>query len=241
MTDAALTGKIKDTLDEFIASLKAVYANALITVALYGSASSGEFCDKHSDVNLLIVLDNTELDNLSRISELILKRKFRKLRPLFFTQEYIESSLDVFPIEFLDMKENYRVLHGKDVLSGLEVDPKNLRFQCEQELKAKLIGLKNIYLRNTERDALRNALFKAFTSVTHIIRNLLRLKGVKPPYLKEDILKEISRQFAIDTANFTRILAVKKDDLKLSYKELDALFLAFTKDVEKIAAFVDKA
>jgi len=32
------------------------------------------------------------------------------------TEEYIAKSKDVFPIEFLDMQENYAVIYGKDVL-----------------------------------------------------------------------------------------------------------------------------
>ena len=57
------------------------------------------------------------------------------INPVFFTEDYIIRSTDVFPIEFLDMKENHVTLYGKDLFEAIAVDTKNLRFQCEQEIK----------------------------------------------------------------------------------------------------------
>ena len=115
-------------LDDFTQSLKNIYGQGLISVILYGSAASGEFADRQSNLNLLVVLDNAGLDNLSKVSRVINGRKFQLLRPLFFTEEYIRGSLDVFPIEFLDIKENFAVLYGKENLSDLPVDTINLNF-----------------------------------------------------------------------------------------------------------------
>lgn len=240
MTELKLPERLRCLIREFTQNLKNIYGKGLISVILYGSAASGEFSGKLSNVNLLIVLEDTSLGSLSKISGIFLKRKFQIINPLFFTQDYIRSSLDVFPIEFLDIKENYFVLSGEDILSGLEVDLKNLRFQCEQELKAKLINIKSIYLRSSGKVILRNALFKSFISVVHILRNLLRLKGVKPPYLKEEVLSQVSREFNIDVSNFHKILAARKENLKLTYKEIDSLFCAFTAELEKIVSIVDK-
>jgi len=241
MKQLNLPKKIKDNLDDFTQRLKGIYGQDLISIILYGSAASGEFTGKLSNINLLIVLNNTGLENLNKISKIITKsNRFQIFNPLFFTEDYIKRSLDVFPIEFLDMKENYIVLYGRDILSGLEISLKNLRFQCEQELKAKLINIKNIYLRSKDKRSLRNLLFKSFTSTAHILRNLIRLKGKVPPYLKEEILSEISKEFQIDTANLNKILVAKLKNLKLSYKEIETLFFALVKDLEKIIDIVDR-
>ncbi len=53
--------------------------------------------------------------------------KQEKHLPLFLTEEQINSSTDIFPIEFLDMQENYTVIYGKDVLRDISVDIKNLQ------------------------------------------------------------------------------------------------------------------
>jgi hypothetical protein len=240
MKELNLVKRYKKILDSFIQNLKDIYQEGLVSIILYGSAASGEFIGVNSNINLLVVLNDTSLSNLDRVSALLNKRKFQIINPLFFSEDYIRGSLDVFPIEFLDMQENYAVLHGKDCLAGLEVDTKNLRYQCEQELKAKLLNVKNLYLRNKDKYALRNLLFKSFTSIMHILRNLVRLKDKKPAYLKEGILSETKEVFNIDVSNFKRILEVKNRNLKLSYKELKLLLLALVDDLEKIVNLVDK-
>ena len=240
MEELSLPEKLKDTLNEFIIRLKNTYGEELISVVLYGSGASGEFTTRYSNVNLLVILKDTSLDNLNKISTLITRHKFQMIKPLFFSEGYIKRSIDVFPIEFLDMKENHIVLHGKDVLSSLAIDIKNLRFQCEQELKAKLVNIKDAYLRIRNKQELKRLLFSSFTSIIHILRNLVRLKGNSPSYLKEDVLKDISKEFNIDTTNFNKILNAKKKNLILSSEETESLFFALVTDLEKIIDIVDK-
>lgn len=241
MKELNLPRKIKKNLEDFIERLKDIYGDDLISVILYGSAASSEFTDKRSNINLLAVLNDTSIPNLSKVKNIINKIKFRILHTLFFTEDYIKNSTDVFPIEFLDMKENYLVLHGNDILKELQIDTKNLRFQCEQELKAKLINLKHLYLKiGKDKVALQNLLFKSFTSILHILRNILRLKGKVPPYLKPDILKELGREFQINTNVWEKILAGKNKHIKSGYKDLEDLFICFTTDLEKIVDIVDR-
>lgn len=241
MQELKLAPKLKSILDDFIKALQGTYGEDLVSVILYGSAASGEFIDRHSNLNLLVVLKNTDLENLRKATTVINKLKFRAIRPLFFTEDYIRSSTDVFPIEFLDMKENYTVLLGRDTLKDISIDTSNLRFQCEQELKEKLINLKQLYLRrNKDKTALSSLLFKVFTSVLHILRNVLRLKGRPPAYFKEDILKEISVEFQIDSDIWKKILVAKNRQIRLSAAEIEHSFTGFAKDLEKIINAVDK-
>jgi len=239
MKELNLPQKIKNLLDDFVQKLKETYQDQLVSAILYGSAASGEFAHKHSNINLLVVLKNTGLENLDKISKIVTARKFQILNPLFLTEDYIKESLDVFPIEFLDMKENFVVLYGRDILEGLEIDLRNLRFQCEHELRAKLLNLKNIYLKSKDKFTLRTLLFGYFTSITHILRNLLRLKGKRPPYAKEEVLNEVAQELGINTNNFKKILEAKRKNSRLSYKELISLFFTLAEDLENITDIVD--
>jgi len=239
MRELNIPNKLKKILDDFIQRLKEIYQEDLISVVLYGSAASGEFVDKHSNLNFLVVLSNTDLENLKKASRLI--SKFAIFHPLFMTQNYIVSSTDIFPIEFLDMQENYLVLCGKDVLKDIHIDTRNLRFQCEQELKAKLINSRQLYLKiNKDKVALRNLLFKSFTSILHILRNVLRLKAKLPAYKKEDIIKELSVEFQIDMNIWEKILAAKTKQIKLNSKDTEQLFISFVRELEKVTDIVDK-
>jgi len=232
--------KIKNILRTFSGQLEDIYKEGLVSIIVYGSAASGEFIDRRSNLNLLVILKNTDLENLKKSSDLINRRKFRLINPLFFTEDYIKNSNDVFPIEFLDMKENYTVLFGRDVLKGLSVDTRNLRLQCEEELKGKLIALKQLYLRmRKDKPALKKLLFKSFTSVLHILRNVIRIKGRQPPYLKQDILKELALEFQINKDSWDKILALKSKQIKLCGKEIERSFVDFVNDLEKIVDATD--
>jgi len=239
MEELKIPSRLKNNIQVFIQKLKDIYQQDLISAILYGSAASGEFVDKHSNLNLLVVLKNTDLENLKKAARVI--NKFNMINPLFLNEDYIVNSTDIFPIEFLDIQENYLVLYGKDVLKSINIDIRNLRFQCEQELKSKLINLRQLYLRiNKDKTALRNLFFKSFTSILHILRNVLRLKGKKPAYKKEDILKELVSEFQIDMSIWGKILAAKVKQIKLNNKDTEQLFIAFLRELEKIVDIVDK-
>ena len=133
------------------------------------------------------------------------------------------------------------VLYGKDILKDVNIDMRNLRFQCEQELKAKLISLKQLYLRiNRHKTALRYLLLRSITSILHILRNALRLKGKKPPYKKEEILKELAVEFQIDTGVWKKILAAKNKQIKLRNRDIENLFVNFVSELEKMIDIVDR-
>ncbi len=161
--------------------------------------------------------------------------------PLFLTEDYIKRSTDIFPIEFLDIQENYSVLYGKDILKDAYIDIRNLRFQCEQELKAKLITLRQLYLKiNRDKPVLKDLLLRSITSILHISRNILRLKGKEPPYKKDKILKELAAEFQINTEVWEKILAAKNKQLKLGNRDIENLFVSFISELEKIVYIVDR-
>lgn len=237
---AKLPKKLYDVLGDLAGRLSAIYGEGLVSVILYGSAASGEYSRRHSNINLAIILSDTSMANIAKAKSTINMRSFAMINPVFFTEDYLKRSVDVFPIEFLDMKENHIVLRGKDLVNALNIDTRNLRFQCEQELKSKLLNIKGAYLKSRGRSSLEGILFKYFTSVMHIVRNLVRLKGKTPAYAKEDILEEVYVLFNIDTGNMRKILAAKNRAIKLSRDETERLLFAFTSDLEKITAEVDR-
>lgn len=223
---------IKRMLDDFVSSLKNNYGDNLISVTLYGSAASGEYSKKNSNINIAIILKDTSIKYLKEILRFINKQKFMVINPVFFTEEYVKNSADVFPIEFLDMKENHIVIYGKDFLEDVSIDLKNLRFQCEQELKSKIINIKRLYLRTTDTAILKKLLLKSITSAIHIFRNVLRLKGRVPPYSKEDVLNDVARELTINTAPLAKILDAKNRNLRLNREEIDNYFASLIEALE---------
>lgn len=235
-----LPDNIKKAIDQFVALLKNAYGGELISVILYGSAASGEYARRHSNIDLAIVLKNASLGAISKTSRFINKRRFMMINPVFFTVDYIKHSTDVFPIEFTDMKENHAVLYGEDIFKDIEISTENLRFQCEQELKSKIINIKRAYLGAAGKEALKKTLFMAVTSSLYILRNLIRLKGLRPPHRKEEVLSDISREFGVDAAPLNKILSAKAGNISLSRGEITGLFSHLVETLETISSKVDQ-
>ena len=240
VNDLKLPDKVKNILHDLVTALQGAYGDDLTSVILYGSAASGEFSAVHSNVNCAVILRDTSLPALGKIVPILNKGKFRRLNAIFLTEAYIKNSADVFPVEFLDMKENHRILYGKDVLAGLNIDIKNLRFQCEQELKSKIINIKRAYLTSMNSPDLDKLLLKFFTASLHILRNILRLKNGRAVYRKEDILNGIAGGFHIDVSNMKKILEAKSANRRLPRKAARELFVSIVGDLEKISDAVDR-
>jgi len=242
MSNIAISPQISLKLEEFIRKVCNLYQADVVSIILYGSASSGEFIEDRSNVNLLIVLDNATIANCSKIEPVINSKRYKEFEPIFFSKEDLLSSTDVFPIEFLDMRENYKVLFGEDVLKDLNIDLKNLRFQCEHELKSKLILMRQAYIKlNQNKAALESMLLKSFTSVMHLTRNVLKLKNKNPKYPKSEFLTQLVEDLQIRQEEWEKILKLKNNQIKVNREELLALYINFVSDLERIASFVDKA
>ncbi len=239
MEDLKLPQNITRLLGEFISRTKDIYNDGLVSILLYGSAAGGEFSSGHSNINLAVILHDTSLSNLSKIAPLLNKSKFRLLNVIFFTEDYIKSSADVFPVEFLDIKENHKILYGKDIVANLPIDIKNLMFQCEQELKSKIINIKKAYLAHIHNADLDKLLMKFFTSTLHILRNILRLKNNQVVYRKEDILAALAYEFHIDISYMKKILEAKSFSRRLSKKLTAEFFNLLIRDLENISSAVD--
>ena len=240
MKEMNLPDKVKKIIDEFVTHMKNAYGEGLVSVILYGSAASGEYAGRHSNFNMAVILKDTSIGSLSKVSGFINKRKFMIINPIFFTEDYIKRSTDVFPIEFIDMKENHFALYGRDLFKDIDIDVRNLRFQCEQELKSKIVNMKMAFLRSTNVSKIEKILFKSLTSSLHILRNLIRLKGKEPSYVRTDILKEISLEFGVDTAPLQDILDLRRGILNPSREKIVSLFTRLVETLEVISDKVDR-
>ena len=115
MTMARIPHKPEEIFQEIILDYQGIFGPDLLSIILYGSGARGEYIPKKSDINFLMLLTENGIDHLSKAFKTVLKwHKKRVHTPLFLTAEYIKSSLDVFPIEFLNLQAHYKVsLRGR--------------------------------------------------------------------------------------------------------------------------------
>ncbi len=227
--------------EQLVETLHKIYADDLISVVLYGSAAHDASQDHYSDFNVMIVLRQTSLAALAPAASLLQKwMKRGNPVPLVIHQVHLLTSCDVFPIEFLDMKERHRVLFGTDLLAGLEIKKDHLRLQCENEIKAKLIALRSYYLRvYPDKKKLKEFLLRSSSAFFAIFRGLLRLQGSAVPPLRPDILAQLQKSTGIEFTVFQKILEVRDGKRKLVKDEVITMLEEYLTTLEKVASFTD--
>lgn len=226
----------EEKLDKLVEGLKAAFGEELESVILYGSAATNEYHSEHSDLNVLIVVKNSRYHKLGRAGEI--SRWWNKTSnppPLFFTEQEIHSSADVFPIEFSDMQEAHRNLFGRDVLTDLKIDRVHLRWECEHELRGKLLNLRSRYVlvAGDVREA-TTLLAQSLSSFAVLFRHALHLFGKSAALVKAEIFKAAAAEFHFDPAAFLDVLAVRRGEKKLHREDLDPLFEKYFDAVQKV-------
>ena len=138
---------IKEKFEDLIGQLRETEGENLLAVVVYGSAVTAPTMAAKSDFQWLVITRRLDAADLRRIRPVIrgLVTAGYTL-PTFFTQQEFTDSLDVFPIEFRQMKRAYQVLFGDDPLATAEASAANLRRQIEYELRGKLF--KHLNIRN---------------------------------------------------------------------------------------------
>jgi len=174
--------------------------NDFLAAYLTGSVLTQGFDPKHSRVNILVVARGLDTDRLEAVARAVpATRRAPHFDPLFLTRRQIEKSLDVFPIEWLEIQERHLLLEGEDVVGSLEVPRSNLRLQLEHELRGKHILLRQTLLSSLRRPAaLEQALRGSASSFATLFRTLLRLRGEAPPAASPHVIERVADLFRLD-------------------------------------------
>jgi len=160
--------------------------------------------------------------------------------PLFLTEEYVKSSLDVFPIEYLNFQNNYIQVFGKDILKDLEFSFEFLRLQCEREIKGKLLLLREAFLETSGKGkALKRLITQALPALMAIFEALLHLRKINVPRERREIVRAMADAFELEHGVFEGLLDIKEDKPKLSDKESLNLFKGCLKEMRKLSKLIN--
>ncbi len=227
---------------EIAEKYKAVFCESLISIHIYGSAVTKDFNPKYSDINVAILLEDLNLKNLIGAKETIKHlRKKHVIAPLFLSKQYIESSLDTFPIEFLNIQSSHKTIFGEDYFEKLEVNLEHLRLQSERELKGKLLVLRLAFLENIGNiKIIRNLIFSSFSSLIPVMKALIVLKNEEIPQSIVDIINKTSDILEVDFTIFKRACDIKNRSIKLKRNDLIEFFEDYVQAVDEISEIVDK-
>ena len=226
----------------YLMTMSGIHGDNLISVFVYGSAAGENYIPKISDINSVFVFKDLKFSIFKSSLKMVSSGIFKKIAaPLFLTKDYINSSLDVFPIEFLDMKENHILLYGEDVLSGLEIKGEHIRLFCEQQIKGKLIRIRQAYLEiGQKRKGMETLLKESLGSLIPIFRNLIRLKGKQPPINKIETIRQFCQMFGLEENVFLPIYKDSTNDEKIANQEVVIFLERYLSQIEKLSGMIDK-
>ncbi len=224
-------------VDELVQDYSSVFGDSLECVIMYGSAVTHEYTPGVSDIDIAVVLTDNTITHIARC--IPIQKKWIKMgvsTPLFMTAEYIRKSLDTYPIEFLDMQSNYRVLHGDDLFMGLEINREHLRHQCERELKGVAIHLRKGYVRSLGNPKELHALLEtSLSALFPVFKAILVLSGRAIPSTRSDIVSAIE-----DFQNFgvSALSDIMHADAREIRKRYERIFEDYTGIVDSLVVAV---
>jgi len=215
-------------------------------VLLAGEAAGPDYRPRVSPLSVVVVLAELDVAALRRTRSRISHwRRLRIPAPLLMDAASIARSLDVFPLELLELRDRHRVLYG-DVraLEEIAVDVPHLRLELEEQLRGKLLHLMAAYLEAGESHrALRRLLLDSPPGFSVLLRGLIRLRGgenAPRPSDPQDLIAAVERVFGVALPALHRLDQIRRGREKLARGELESLFEGYLDDVKRLTGLVDR-
>jgi len=230
---------LEEKISEFVKRAREAARENLVSVVLYGSAASGEFHNEFSDVNLFCVLRDGSFGALQRLAPAAQWwAKQRQPAPIVMTRDELLHSADVFAIELLDMQQHHRVLHGEDVIRGLEIPASLHREQVEYELREKFILLRQqLLLAGDNRKNIGNLLLRSLPSFVTLFRHALIAMGRGTHSSKRDALRQMNG-IGVDASALEQLMDVRERKAQLKNLDVQALATKYVSAIEQVTAAV---
>ena len=230
------------TLDELVTQLRAAYGDALRSVILYGSAAGGEHIPKRSDYNVLVIADALDAERLRAAAAVSAAwSESGSPPPLTLTSAEWRGSSDIFAIEYADILERHRILHGAPPFDGISVARRDLRLQVEREAMGKLLQFRQGVLASGNDERRQLALLEAsLSTLMTIFRSVVRLSGQTPPADNAALATAVASQAGFDAAPFARVVRHVRGSEKIASHEVGALIAGYLTGLERLVAYVDR-
>jgi hypothetical protein len=234
--------RMQRILDKLVGRLVKDFGDELVSIVLYGSAAVGDHQGRFSDLNILCVLRGIGVRQLAQAEEVFhWWRKQGNPSPLLLSLDELHSSTDCFPIEFQDIRERHRILHGDDVVAGLEVGTVFYRAQVEHELRSKLLRLRQKaggVL--SDEGLLLRLMAESVSTFCILLRHTLLLSGHPCGFAKREIITNAEAAFGIDPQPFTTLIDLRDEQGKPRGLQPRLLLESYLEQIGKAVAAVDR-
>jgi hypothetical protein len=229
------------TLDDLVTQLRSAYGAHLSAVVLYGSAAAGEHIPKQSDYNVLLLLDKVDWSSVAAASAVA--RAWNEAGnppPMTMTVDEWRRSADVFPMEYADILERHRVLHGTLPVDGITVSRENLRLQLEQQVMGKLLQLRQgALLAGTDAKRQTELIAASLSTMMVLFRAVIRLHGEKPEGDNLALSQRVASLAGFDATPFARAVRHVRGESRLSGEESGGALAGYLAGIEQLRRYLD--
>lgn len=217
-------------------------AGTVESLVVFGSGAAEVFDYRRSDINLLIVLQRDGREELEALRPhlSVLMRQF-KISPMITTRAELVTSADVFPVKFLDIQEQHRVLHGPDPFAEMTIGRDHLRLRCEQELKNMSLKLRRQLVSRMAESPVSAELVRGFLpAFTSVLRALLNLQGVPTGTDRAEVLARAADTFDLPAGLMARLAELGRARTRPGDEDVEDLAYDFLTAVVKVTAAADR-
>ena len=218
-TPPALPPETQQALDGAAGALKKTLGANLQSLVLYGSAVRGNLVPKVSDLNLLILLEESTPDAHAAIADAL--RGPVRIEPFILGRALLARSIQAFAVKFLSIRRNYRVLHGADPFADLTIDETLARFLCEQAVRnVRLRCVRAFVVIGHDRPRYSTFLSRTSSAFFTDLAEGLRRVGTDVPRAYEERVPLFEKTFGADASVLRDILELKSSGRTLSAGEV---------------------
>lgn len=201
-----------DIVDKLTSDYRAVFGEKLLSVVMYGCAVTHEYVPGSSSINIFLLVTDSSLEHIHNCMD-IHKYWYRRgvMTPLIMSRDFFETSLDLYPVDYLHIQSNYRVLFGEDVFSTLDIQKEHLRMQCERELKQLSLNLREEYLQaDCRKRILTDLLEDNIKRLFPLFKALLVIYGRKIPHARSELISSVEDLFGLGVSVLSDIYHGKR-------------------------------
>jgi len=213
-------------VNAIVEKLKTQLGENLYSCVLYGSATGSNYIDGVSDINLLIVLNESTPEAQAVIAEAIAGKT--RVEPFVLGRHGLERSMCAFAVKFVSIRRNYRLLHGAYPLASVNIDPRILRFLCEQSVRNLRLRLVHAFITfGTDTRRYQAFILRTLSNVFIDISEALRCEGIEVPVAHAERIPILERELAgVDVAILRDLLTLKANPRNISPQEVQAYHAA---------------
>ncbi len=174
-----MSNPVDGTLEQVVASLRDSLRENLVSCCLYGSAARGNAVAGVSDLNVLIVLQESSAQAHAVIARALAGHP--QIDPLVVAERNLERTARCFAAKFSSIKRQHRVLHGSDPLAAITIDPRLERLLCEQSMRNLRLRLAYAFIVRGRPEGYSRFLAGSVSALFINLAEILRLDGAEVP------------------------------------------------------------